>query len=152
MPVADAAFGEFIDEGVLTSAMNYERSGLLLEQVECAAGFEVFGDTQAECAGGDRCWNFAGEADHALAVGRDDLRLNLPCNGCAGVGDGVCDIVDGGAVDADRELATAAEGVEHGTFGLDRETGRGVVERGHGAADEVIVGGIGKDGIRDVKR
>ena len=122
----------------------------MLKQVEGAAGLEVFGDAQAEGAGGDAGGDFGGEADHAFAVGRDDLGLDLPGDGRAGVGDGVCDVVDGGAVDADGELAAAAEGVEHGALRLDREARLGVVERGDGAADAVVAGGVGED--RDSRR
>ena len=122
----------------------------LLKQFEGAAGLEVFGDVQAEGAGGDAGGDFGREADHAFAVGRDDLGLDAPGDGRAGVGDGVRDVVDGGAVDADGELASAAERVEDGALGLDGEARLGVVERGDDAADAVVacgVGGVAEAGV-----
>ncbi len=58
-----------------------------------------------------------------------------------------CVLVQGGAVDADGNLAASAERFEGGAFGVDGEAGLGVVERGDGVADVDVVGGFGEDGI-----
>jgi len=62
------------------------RSTLILhKQFEGAAGFEFFGDAQAEGAGANSCRDIAGEADHAFAVGGHDLGLDAPGDGVPGL-------------------------------------------------------------------
>lgn len=62
-------------------------------------------------------------------------------------GDEVGLFEDGRAVDADRELAAAAESIEDDAFGVDGEAGEWVVESGDGGADCVVAIGFSEDGV-----
>jgi hypothetical protein len=114
------------------------RYGSGSEQFEGSAGFEVFGDAVAEGVCGDAGGSVGGDADHAFAVGREHLGVDVPGDGCVVIG-------DGGAVDADGDLTAAAEGVENGALDLDGEARFRVVEGGYGGADVVVAVGFLED-------
>jgi hypothetical protein len=96
------------------------------------------------------------ELDHGFAIGGDDLGVDAVVAGTAGRGAYRCGgvgwgrgFVDGfvaGDVNADGELATAAEGVEGDALGRDGETGLGVVEECERFEEESVAGGIGIGG------
>ncbi len=90
--------------------------------------------------GGDGGGGFGGEADHLLAVGREDLGVGAP-----GLEGGA--VVNGRAVDADGDGTAAAECVEDGAFYFYGEAGLGVVEGGYGGADGVVARGVGEGGV-----
>ena len=84
------------------------------QEVEGAAGFQVFGDLKAEGDGGDAGGSLRGDTGNLFAVGREDLGVDAP-------GEGGTLVAERSAVDADGELATSAEGIEYGALRLDRE-------------------------------
>ncbi len=110
------------------------------EEFECAAELELFGDLKAEGACLDAGWDFRGETDHSLAVRGKDLGVDVP-------GGKDLPVTGGSAVDADGDGTAATESVEDGALSFDGEAGLGVVERGDGGADVVVVGGLGEDGV-----
>jgi hypothetical protein len=100
------------------------------QEVEGAAGFQVFGDLKAEGDGGDAGGSLRSDTGDLFAVGREDLGVDAP-------GEGGTLVAERSAVDADGDLAPAAEGGEDGALGLDGETRVRMVERGDGATDGV---------------
>ena len=119
-----------------------------VEQVAGAAGDEVGGDAVAEGGRVDLTQDVLVELDHGLAIGGDHLGVDAVMAGAAGCGAGAFDRGLGerlvaGDVNADGELAAAAEGVEGNALGSDGEAGLGVIEEGEGFEEERVAGGVG---------
>ena len=110
------------------------------QEVEGAAGLQIFGDLKAEGDGGDAGGSLRGDTGDLFAIGREHLRVHAP-------GEGGTLVAQRSAMDADGDLAAAAEGLEHGALGLDGETRFRMIERGDGASHGLVALRFRKDSV-----
>ena len=101
------------------------------EQFERSLGDEVVSDPAAKGFGGSGVSSFGIDLNHGFPIGRDDLGEHTPLPCFAG---------GWHAVGTNGERAPAAEDVEGGAFGFDREASVGMFEEGDGVADVSIAG------------